>query len=102
MPAADLDALVLGRDQRQRDADMLDFAEQMVGIVQVEGEAEQRRDGRQRDVALVPAELHAKRLLALIHVVADDADVAHTGGVRPGMRAGEREARHFLALGEAA
>ena len=91
---------MVGRDQRERDAEILAAAEQVLGIVQVEGEAEQRRDRRQRDVALVPGELDAERLLALVHVLGDDADVAHARCVRAGMRAGQREARDFLPRGE--
>ena len=42
------------------------------------------------------------RLLALVHVPrVDVADVAHGGGVRARGRAGQREAGHFLALGQA-
>ena len=46
MPPADLDAGMIGRDQRERDADVLAAAEMVVGIEQAEGEAEQRRLGR--------------------------------------------------------
>ena len=41
----------------KRDADVVAAAEQVVGIEQAEGEAEQRGVGRKRDVALVPGEL---------------------------------------------
>ncbi len=68
MPPADLDARMVGRDQRERDADILAAAEMVVGIEQAEGEAEQRRLGRERDVALVPGEPDAERLLALMLV----------------------------------
>ena len=64
MAAADLDAGRVGGNQRQRNADIFLAAQQMIGIVQTECEAQQRRHGRQRDVALVPGELHAERALA--------------------------------------
>ena len=66
MPPADLDARMIGRDQPERDADILAAAEMVVGIEQAEGEPEQRGLGRERDVALVPGELDADRLLALM------------------------------------
>ena len=75
--------------------------EQVIGIVEMEGEAEQRRDRRERDVALVPGQADAEGLLAVDHLLDDDADVAHARRIRAGMRAGEREARHFLPGREA-
>ena len=81
---------------------MVDLADQVLGVVQVEGKAEQRRHRRQRDIALVPAELDAERLLAVVHLVADDADVTHARRVRAGMRPGQREARHLKPLGQPA
>ena len=66
MPPADLDAGMIGRDQRERDADILAAAEQVLGIEQAEGEAEQRRVRCERDVALVPGEPDAERLLAFV------------------------------------
>ena len=64
MAPPDLDARMTGRDQRQRDADILAAAEMIVGVEQAEGEAEQRGLRRERDVALVPGEPDADDLLA--------------------------------------
>ena len=66
MPPPDLDAGMVGRNQRERDADILAAAEMIVGIEQAEGEAEQRGLGRERDVALVPGEPDAERVLAVM------------------------------------
>ncbi len=100
MPPADLDAWMAGRNERERNADVLAAPEQVLRIEQAEGEPEQRRLGRERDVALVPAELDAERLLALVQAAGDDADVAHRGGVRAGERAGQSEAGNLLAACE--
>ena len=81
MPPPDLDAGMIGRDEYERDADILAASEQVFGIEQAEGEAEQRGVGRKGDVALVPGKLDAKRLLPLVPALGDDADIAHRGGV---------------------
>ena len=47
MPAPDLDAGMIGWDERERDADVIAAAEMVLGIEQAEGEAEQRRVGRE-------------------------------------------------------
>ena len=46
MAAADLDAGQIGRHQRERDADVVALADQVVGIVQLEREPEHGRDRR--------------------------------------------------------
>ena len=97
MAPPDLDARMTGRDQRQRDADILAAAEMILGIEQAEGEAEQRGLRRKRDVALVPGEPDADDLLAVMHPARDDADIAHRGGVGAGERTGERKAGNLLA-----
>ena len=100
MPPPDLHAWMIGRDEREGDADILAAAEQVVGIEQAEGEAEQRGVGRKRDVALVPGELDAKRLLPLVPAFGDDADIAHRGGIGAGERSGEGKAGNFVAARE--
>ena len=56
MALADLDAGQIRRDQRHADAELLLIADEMIGIIGLEGEAEQGRDGTERDIALVPVE----------------------------------------------
>ncbi len=99
--AADLEALRVARNQRERDAEMLLVAEQLLGIVHLEREADERRDRRERDVALVEREAHAEHLGAVPVALADDAVVRDRGRIRPGGRPGQRETRHFAAVGEA-
>ena len=101
MAAADLDAGMIGRQQRHRDADVLAAAEQVLGVEQAEGEADQRRARRQRDVALLPGGADAHHLLAVVPALGDVADVAHGRGVRARGRTGQREAGDIEALGEA-
>src|SRR5690606_36485626 len=100
MPTPDLQAGEVGGYQRQRDTDILDVPDQVVGVAEVEGETEQRRHRVQRDVALVPVELYADGLLALEHLVVDHTDIAHARGIGARVRAGERKARDLLPLGE--
>ena len=97
MPPPDLDAWMIGGDQRERDAEIVAAAEMVLGIEQAEGEAEQRGVRCERDVALVPGELQPKRLLALMPAFGHDADIAHRGCVGARERAGQRKAGNLLA-----
>jgi hypothetical protein len=101
MPAADLDAGKVGRHQRHGDADLLAIADEMLGIVELEGKADDGRDRRERDVALVPIEPDAEHLAALPCAAADDAGIDHRSGVGARFRAGQAEARNLLSGGEA-
>ena len=85
MPAADLDARQVGRHQRDGDADLLALADEMIGIVELEGETEHGRDRAERDVALVPIEPDAEHLAALPGAAADHAGIDHRGGIRAGL-----------------
>src|SRR4030042_1321604 len=100
MPPSDLDAGMVGGDERQRDTDILAAAEMVVGIEQAEGKPEQRGFGRKRNVALVPVEQDTERVPSLMLPARDDANVAHRGGVGSRERAGQRKARDLLAPGE--
>ena len=73
MPAADLDAGQIGRHQRDRDADVVAVADQVIGIVELERKTDQGRDRRQRDVALIPVEPDAEHLAPLPGAAADHA-----------------------------
>ncbi len=81
MPPPDLDAWMIGGDERERDADVIAAAEMVLRIEQTEGEAEQRRVRRQGNIALVPGELDAERLLAVMPAFGHHADIAHRGCV---------------------
>ena len=70
--SACFDAWRSGRNQGAGDAQVFGVAEQAVGIQRPEGQAQQARDRRQRDVALVPADLQAEHLLALEFPSADE------------------------------
>ncbi len=100
MTAADVYAFVIGRDDGERDADILALAEEVARIEQAEGDADQRRVGSERDIALVPRQADAQRLPALVALLHDRADVAHGGGIRARGRSGEGEAGDLVALGE--
>src|SRR5262249_59314342 len=52
MPASDVDAWRLRGNQRKRDADVVAASQQMLRIVETEGEPEQRRDRPERGIAL--------------------------------------------------
>ena len=66
VPPADADARRVARNQRAGDADVLGGAEQVLGIEHAEGEADDRRDRRERDVALGEVEPDADDLAAFI------------------------------------
>ncbi|MGY4226704.1 hypothetical protein ACVMIH_004065 [Bradyrhizobium sp. USDA 4503] len=98
---ADRHARQMGRDQRDGDAELFLAADEVIGIIGLEGKAEQRRDRAERDVALVPVEPQAEHLTAFEIALADDAGVDHRGGVGACLRAGQAEAGNVLSGGEA-
>ena len=95
-----LDAGQIRRDQRHRDAEIFLLANEMIGIIGLEGETEQRRDRTQRDVALVPVQPQPEHFAALEIAFADDAGVDHRGGVGAGFGAGQAEAWNVDPLRE--
>src|SRR5207248_8939457 len=92
VPAPDLDARVIGGNQRAGDAEVLLVAEEVIGIEGPEGESEERCDGAERDVALLPGHAQTKRLPPLVLAAADDAEIRNRCRVGAGMRISEREA----------
>ncbi len=69
----------------------------MVRVVELEGETEDGRDRRERDVTLVPVEADARDRLALPLALADDAAVDQRGGIGTGLRRRQGKAGNFLA-----
>ena len=98
---ADRDAGRIARHQRDGDAVVgLVAADQLVRVEQAEGEADDGRDRRERDVALREIEADAERLAALVQAAADDAGVRHRARIRADARAGEAEAGDLLTARE--
>ena len=100
MPATDMHSRCGGGNQRQRDTDIITCAEQMLRVIQTEGEPQQRRHRTEGDVALLPGESHAEHFGALPGAAADHAEVGNGTGVRSGLGAGQRKAWHLTAIGE--
>ena len=88
MAAADVYARMFGRNQRQRNADVLLLAEQAIGIVKLECEAEQRRHRPEGDVTLFPGKTDADHFAAFVQTLADHAKIRDRACVRTGFRAG--------------
>ncbi len=101
MAPADFETLRVARYERERDAEVRDVAEHLVRVVHAEREADDRRDRRKRDVALVERKADADDVRAVPFALADDAVVGDRGRVGACVRPGQREARHFAAVGEA-
>ena len=100
--APDRDARRVAWNQRAGDAVVGAIAaEQSIGIEQLEREADDRRDRRERDVALGEVQPQADDLATFVHALAHDAGVRNRRGIRAGARTGQREARHFLAACQA-
>jgi hypothetical protein len=100
MAAADFDAGQMRRDQRHGNAKVFVRTDQMVGVVGLEGKAQQCRDRAERDVALVPVKAQPKHFTALKVALADDAAVDHRRGIGAGFRAGQSEAGNFATIGQ--
>ena len=77
----------------QRDADVFLVAQELVGIEELERDAQDRRDRAQRDVALLPGHADADDFLALVHALADDAEIGNGARIGTRIGVGEREAR---------
>ena len=101
VPAADVDARRVGAHERAGDSDVFLAPEQMVRVVEPEGEPEQRRNGTQRDVALFPGDAHAEHFAAFPDSLAHDAEIRNRRGVRARVRIGEAETGNFEAFREA-
>src|ERR1700694_2445327 len=65
MTMADFDAGQMGRDQRHGDAEFILLPDQMIRVIGLEGEPEQRRDRAERDITLVPVETQPKQFASL-------------------------------------
>ena len=90
----------IARDEGAGDADVGLVAQQLVRIEHAEGETDDGRYRRKRDVALVEVEFEADDFAALPHAAANDAGVGDRGGVRARARPRQRETGYFLAARE--
>ncbi len=90
--AADFHAGRLGRNQRQADAQIFFFAEQVLWVVGLESQTEQGRDRAEGDVAFFPGQAQADDFFTLPLAFADDPGVGHRTCIGTGQRAGQREA----------
>ncbi|MCY3729982.1 MAG: hypothetical protein OXF98_01455 [Rhodospirillaceae bacterium] len=79
--AADFDPLEVRRNQCGGDAVLVALADEVLGIIELEGEPQHRRDGRERDVALLPVEPDTDDRLALELAPAHHAAVGDRGGI---------------------
>ena len=92
----------IARHERDRDSVVGLFApEQPVGIEQAEREPDDRRDRRERDVALGEIQAQAEHFASFVESAADHAGVRQRGCVGTGTRGRQRKAGHFLALRQA-
>jgi hypothetical protein len=88
------------RDQRARDADIFFVADETIGIVDMEREAEQRRDRPECDVTLFPGDAQTEHAFAIVLAHADNAVVGNGGGIGARVRIRQCEARDFESLRE--
>ena len=102
MPPADRDARGVARHERHRDPIIrLNAAQQLVRVEQTECKADDRRDRRERDVALREIQADAQHFAALVVALADDAGIGDRAGVGADARAGQAEAGNLIAAREA-
>ncbi len=97
---ADLHARQIVRDQGACDAAIDGIAKQVIGIFQLERQANQRRDRCQGDVTLIPIEAQPEYLFTVPHPAFDDAGRLRSGGIRAGFWARQREARNLATIGQ--
>ena len=100
MTAAYVDARCVGGDQRQADAQVLFLAQQVVRVVSLERQPQQRGDRAERDVAFFPIQTQADHFFALPLTFAYDPCVGHGARVRTRERARERKTRDVIPPGQ--
>ena len=98
---ADVHARRVGRHERAGDAQVLLVTEEVIGVVEPEGEAEERRHRPERDVALVPGDAHAEHFFALPRAFANHGVVRDGRSVGARLRVSQRETGNLHALGKA-
>ena len=89
------------RHHHTGDTDLVLLAKQVLGVVNLDGEADQRSDRRQGDVALVPGHFQAQHFLAVPFALADDAFVRNRASIGAGDRRGQCKAGDFFTPGQA-
>ncbi len=102
MATADFHSRCISRYKCQSDAEIDLLAQQLIRVVQLEGEPEQGCHRAEGDVTLFPVEPDAKHVfLAFEFAAADHAPIGNAGGIRTGFGTGERKTRHLLASRQA-
>ena len=99
--AADFHAGGIGGNQCQADAQVFFFAQQVIRVMGLEGQAQQSRDRAEGDVAFFPVQAQAQGFLAFPFAFADHPGVGHGAGVGAGQRTGQGEAGDVVAAGQA-
>ncbi|MNM99606.1 hypothetical protein D3C81_1121710 [compost metagenome] len=101
MALANLDAGSVGGDQRQANAQFIVLAQQVLGVVGLERQAQQGGDRAERDVAFFPIQAQADDFFTVPLAFADNAGIRHGTGVGTRQRAGQGEAGNLFATGQA-
>ena len=98
MPPSDVYARMVGRNERERDADILAAPELVVRVEEMEREADNGGLGSKRNIALIEIQPDPEDFLAVVRAHGDSAHIAHGGGVRTGNGACQSETGDLLAL----
>ena len=101
VPAADRYSRGRCRDQGGRDAVVVQVADQVLGVVELERKTQHRGDGCQRYIAFLPVEAHADDLLPLPFALADHAAIDQGRRVGSGLWRCQGKTGDFTSLGEA-
>ncbi len=90
----------VGGNQGEADAQVFFVTQQVVGVIRLEGQAQERGHRAEGDVALFPVQAQAQCFLAFPFTLADDAGVGHRPGVGAGQWPGQGEAGNIVATGQ--
>ena len=91
----------IGGDQGQADAQLLFFAQQVVGVVCLEGKAQKGRNRAEGDVAFFPVQAQANDFFALPLPFADHPSVWHGARIRACQWASKGKTGDVIATGQA-
>ena len=100
MTCADFHPRGLTGDQGDTNADIFFITHQPIGVIQSEGQANDRCHRCQGYIPLIKIKANTQYLLALVLAFTNDSGIGNGGRVRTGSWTGQTETGYFFTLGK--